>query len=159
MNVKSAFLNGFLNEKIYVEQLYDFEKKNAANKVYLLKNTLYGLKQALKGWYNRLHSHLLSSGFERSMNEVTLYVKHIGKNKLIVLVYIDDLLITCDKEQLVEEFKASINDKFEINELGLIIYFLDMEVSLSLYIIIFLCQKRFSLKLLNKFDIKKLQTR
>jgi hypothetical protein len=120
-------------KKIYVEQLYGFEKKNATNKVYLLKNALYGLKQALRAWYNRLHSHLLSSGFERSMNEVTLYVKHIGKNKLIVLVYIDDLLITCEKEQLVEEFKANIKDKFEMNELGSMTYFLGMEVSQSIY--------------------------
>jgi hypothetical protein len=67
------------------------------------------------------------------MNEVTLYVKHIGKNKLIVLVYIDDLLITCEKEQLVEEFKANIKDKFEMNELGSMMYFLGMEVSQSIY--------------------------
>jgi hypothetical protein len=99
----------------------------------LLKNALYGLKQVLKAWYNRLHSHLLSSGFERSINKVTLYVKHIGKNKLIVLVYRDDLLITCDKEQLVEEFKANIKNKFEMNELGLMTYFLGREVSQSIY--------------------------
>jgi len=60
-------------------------------------------------------------------------VKHIGKNKLIVLVYRDDLLITCDKEQLVEEFKANIKNKFEMNELGLMTYFLGREVSQSIY--------------------------
>ena len=82
-----------------------------------------GLKQISRAWYGRLDSHLLSLGFERSMNEVTLYVKHASKHKLIVSVYVDDLLITSDKEQLVEEFKANMKDKFEMNELGLQTYF------------------------------------
>jgi hypothetical protein len=63
------------------------------------------------------------------MNEVTLYMKYVDKYKLIVSVYVDDLLITGDKEQLVGEFKANIKDKFEMNELSLLIYFLGMEVT------------------------------
>ena len=62
--------------------------------MYLLKKVLYGLKHAPRAWYSRLDNHLLSLGFERSMNEVTLYVKHVGGYKLIVSVYVDDLLIT-----------------------------------------------------------------
>jgi len=81
------------------------------------------LKQISKAWYSRLHSHLLSLGFEKSMNEITLYVKHACKHKLIVSVYVDDLLITSDREQLVEEFKANMKDKFEMNKLGLPTYF------------------------------------
>jgi len=130
-NVKSAFFNGVLNEEIYAEQPARFEKQNSTNKVYLLKKALYGLKQARRAWYTRLDNHLLSLGFKRSMNEVTLYVKHVDGHKLIVSVYVDDLLITGDKEQLVEEFKTNIKDKFEMNELGLLTYFLGMEVTQS----------------------------
>jgi hypothetical protein len=84
LDVKSAFLNGVLNEEIYVEQPAGFKKSNSTNKVYLLKKALYGLKQALRAWYNILDNHLLSLGFDRSMNEVTLYVKHVDGHKLIV---------------------------------------------------------------------------
>ena len=84
------------------------------------------------------------------MNEVTLYMKYVDKHKLIVSLYVDDLLITRDKEQLVEEFKANMKDKFKMNELGLLTYFLGIEVTQSMQGY-FLCQKRFTLKLLNKF--------
>jgi hypothetical protein len=62
---------------------------------------------------------------------VTLYMKHVDGHKLIVSVYIDDLLIPGDKEQLVEEFKTNMKDTFEMNELGLLTYFLGMEVTQS----------------------------
>jgi hypothetical protein len=154
LDVKSVFLNGVLNEEIYVEQPAGFEKSNSTNKVYLLKKALYGLKQAPTAWYNRLDNHLLSLGFNRSMNEVTLYVNHADGHKLIVSVYGDDLLITGDKEQLVEEFKTNMKDMFEMNELGLLIYFLGMEVTQSNQGY-FLFQKRFSLKILDNFAMSK----
>jgi hypothetical protein len=154
LDVKSAFLNGVLNEEIYVEQPAGFEKSNSTNKVYLLKKTLYGLKQTPRAWYSRLDNHLLSLGFNKSMNEVTLYVKHADGHKLIVSVYVDDLLITGDKEQLVEEFKTNMKDMFEMNELGLLTYFLGMEVTKSDQGY-FLCQKRFSLKILDNFAMSK----
>ena len=68
---------------------------------------MYGLKQAPRAWYSRLDSYLLSLGFERSMNE-------------------DNLLIAGDNEQLVEEFKTNMKDKFEMNKLGLLSYLLGM---------------------------------
>ena len=60
LDVKSAFLNGVLNEEIYVEQPDGFEKEITSNKVYLLKKALYGLKQAPRAWYIRLDGYLLS---------------------------------------------------------------------------------------------------
>jgi hypothetical protein len=101
LDVKSTFLNDVLNEEIYVEQPDGFEKGITSNKIYLLKKALYGLKQAPIAWYSKLDSYLLSLGFERSMNKVTLYMKNVDKHILIVLVYVDDLLIGGDKEQLV----------------------------------------------------------
>jgi len=101
LDVKSIFLNDVLNEEIYVEQPDGFEKEITSNKIYLLNKALYGLKQAPIAWYSKLDSYLLSLGFERSMNKVTLYMKNVDKHILIVLVYVDDLLIGGDKEQLV----------------------------------------------------------
>ena len=63
LDVKSAFLNGILQEEIYVEQPEGFMKQGAEEKVYLLKKALYGLKQAPRAWYSKIDEHLSSLGF------------------------------------------------------------------------------------------------
>ena len=153
LDVKSAFLNGTLNEEIYIEQPEGFEEDITANKVYLLEKALYGLKQAPRAWYSKLDEYLLSMGFERSMNEPTLYVRRVDEHILIVSVYVDDLLITGNQEKLVEEFKINMRTKFEMNELGLLSYFLGMEITQSNQGS-FLCQKNFIVKLLSKFAME-----
>lgn len=75
MDVKTAFLNGILQEEVYVEQPPGFIKKDEKNKVYRLKKALYGLKQAPRAWYSRIDSYLLQDGFEKCPHEHTLYVK------------------------------------------------------------------------------------
>ena len=75
LDVKSAFLNGFLKEEIYVEQLEGFAAKGDEDKVYLLKKALYGLKQDPRAWYNKIDEYLLKLGFVKSFSESTLYVK------------------------------------------------------------------------------------
>ena len=101
------------------------------NKVYLLEKALYGLKQAPRAWYNRLDEYLLSLGFERSMNEPTLYVRRVTEHILIVSVYVDDLLIIGNQEKLVEKFKINMKNKFKMNLLGLLTYFHGMEITQS----------------------------
>ena len=78
---------------------------NEEDKVYLLKKTLYRLKQAPRVWYNRINDHLLSFGFEKILFEATHYVKKKNNNVLILSLYIDDLLITGSNAWLIEEFK------------------------------------------------------
>ena len=63
MDVKSAFLNGVLNEKVYVEQPAEFARRGQENKVYSLKRVLYGLKQGLRAWYTRIDSYFLTHDF------------------------------------------------------------------------------------------------
>ncbi|KAJ6423509.1 hypothetical protein OIU84_024466 [Salix udensis] len=153
MDVKSAFLNGTLSEEIYVEQPEGFEIEPNLDKVYLLKKALYGLKQAPRAWYSNLDEYLASLGFEKSLNEATLYVKKVDDHILIVSVYVDDLLITGDDEKFVDEFKLNMKNKFEMNELGLLAYFLGMEMNQSSEGC-FVCQKQFTTKLLNKFAME-----
>ena len=93
MDVKSAFLNGYINELVYVEQPPSFEDEKKPNHVYKLKKTLYGLKQAPRAWYERLRDFLLSNGFKivtpgfKNKNRYTPYVSpgsqitHIATNK------------------------------------------------------------------------------
>ncbi len=106
LDVKSAFLNGYIQEEIYVEQPEGFQVKGQEEKVYLLKKALHGLKQAPRAWYSRIDEHLQSLGFVKSPSEATLYVKATDTNLIIVSVYVDDLLVTGSNDKLVKEFKA-----------------------------------------------------
>ena len=84
--MKSAFLNGHLQEEIYVGQPEDFKVKGHEEKVYLFKKALYGLKQAPRAWYSRIDEHLQKLGFVKSSSKATLYVKGTNANPLIVSV-------------------------------------------------------------------------
>ena len=73
MDVKSAFLNGFISEEVYVNQPPGFENKNLPHHVFKLSKALYGLKQAPRAWYERHSSFLLKNGFERGKIDNTLF--------------------------------------------------------------------------------------
>ncbi|KAI5336044.1 hypothetical protein L3X38_026178 [Prunus dulcis] len=75
LDVKSAFLNGVLEEEVYTEQPEGFEVKTASHKVYKLKKALYGLKQAPRAWYSEIDTYLTSCNFKRSTSEATLYIR------------------------------------------------------------------------------------
>lgn len=75
MDVKSAFLNGFLDEEVYVEQPPGYVRKGHEAKVYKLKKALYGLKQAPRAWYTHIDTYLLQHGFQKCPYEHTLYIK------------------------------------------------------------------------------------
>ena len=92
MDVKYAFLNGYLNEEVFVEQPKGFEDPHFPDPVLRLKKTLYGLKQALRGWYEWLTQYLLDRGFKRGHADRTLFVKNDEDYLLIAQVYVDDIV-------------------------------------------------------------------
>ena len=92
MDVKSVFLNGFINEEVFVEQPPGFESFNFPNHVFKLKKALYGLKQAPRAWYERLVKFLISSGFKMGKIDTTLFIKPKDKDMLIVQIYVDDII-------------------------------------------------------------------
>ncbi|KAL8096063.1 hypothetical protein AgCh_037136 [Apium graveolens] len=151
LDVKSAFLNGVLQEEIYVEQPEGFKRKGEENKVYLLKKALYGLKQAPRAWYKRIDDHLLSLGFKKSLSEATLYVKRHYDDVVIVSLYVDDLLVTGNNAGLVTRFKQEMKKVFEMTDLGLMSFFLGMEIMQAEHEI-FICQKKYAKEILNKFN-------
>lgn len=144
-------MNGVLQEEIYIEQPEGFVKQGEEAKVYLLKKALYGLKQAPRAWYSRIDAYLLSLGFVKSLSEATLYVKHNDNNILIVSLYVDDLLVTGNNTRLVKEFKQEMMQVFEMLDLGLVTYFLGMEVKQGKNVV-FICQKKYIKEILKKFQ-------
>jgi hypothetical protein len=128
MDVKSAFLNGVLEEEVYVDQPPGFEVQEQPAKVYRLKKALYGLKQAPRAWYNRIDTYLIKSGLNQ--NEPTLYTKMDQHGKiLIVCLYVDDMIYTENLE--LTSFKHAMQSTFEMTDLGIMKYFLGIEVDQS----------------------------
>ncbi|KAG8501219.1 hypothetical protein CXB51_003321 [Gossypium anomalum] len=158
LDVKFAFLNGFLEEEIYIDQPQGFVVSGKEQMVYRLKKALYGLKQAPRAWYARIDTYLVSLGFNRSASEPTLYVKkNEAKIQLIVSLYVDDLLVTGGDQHMLAVFRAKMKDMFEMSNLGLMTYFLGMEVQQA-HSEIFLGQKTFAAKILSKLSMENCKT-
>ena len=94
MDVKIAFLNGIIEEKVYIEQPEGFVIHGKESHVCRLKKALYGLKQEPKVWYSRIDNYLQSLGFTKSDADPNLYYKVDGDNPLIFVLYVDDIFLT-----------------------------------------------------------------
>jgi Reverse transcriptase (RNA-dependent DNA polymerase) len=92
MDVKSAFLNGVLEEEVYVEQPLGYMKLGKDHKVLRLKKALYGLNQAPRAWNTRIDSYFKENGFKQCPFEAVIYVKARKDELLIVALYVDDLI-------------------------------------------------------------------
>ena len=97
--------------------------------MYRLKKDLYGLKQAPRAWFSRIEAYFLKEGFHKCPYEHTLFVKIRDKGKLlIVYLYVDDLIFTRNDDVMFKEFKKSMMVEFEMFDLGMMHYFLGIEV-------------------------------
>eukprot|EP00253_Pinus_taeda_P001575 PITA_01575 len=94
MDVKTAFLNGFIQEEVYIEQPQGFEVHGKKSHVCRLKKALYGLKQAPRAWYSRIDTYLQGMGFTKSEVDPNFYFIVIGEEPLILVLYVDELVIT-----------------------------------------------------------------
>jgi len=101
MDVKSAFLNGYLHEEDYVEQPKRFIYPNFPNHVYKLKKALYGLKQAPRAWYERLAEFLINQGYRKGGTDKTLFVKKDKGRLMIAQIYVDDIVLREMSNQMV----------------------------------------------------------
>ena len=104
IEVKCAFLNGVLNEEVFVSQPLGFEDINYLNHVCKLKRVLYGLKQAPRAWYDHLSKFLLEKGFSPGNVDNTLFSKREGKDILLVKVYVDDIIFGSTNDIMCQEF-------------------------------------------------------
>lgn len=129
LDVKTAFLHGELKETVYVLQPEGFEVKGSERKVYKLHKALYGLKQAPRAWNNKLNGILLELGFSRCTKEPSVYRKTVNTNILVVAVYVDDLFVTGASPKIISEFKKEMASNFDMSDLGMLSYYLGIEVS------------------------------
>ncbi|CAM8994049.1 unnamed protein product [Rhodiola kirilowii] len=128
MDVKTAFLNGYLKEEIFVEQPPGFEDPDRQDWVYVLDKAVYGLKQAPRAWYERLSEYLLAHGYERGKVDKTLFVLRTNKHLLIVQVYVDDIVFGSTSDELVKSFTKLMENEFEMSMVGELTFFLGIQV-------------------------------
>jgi len=151
MDVKTAFLNGVVEEEVYMEQLEGFVIHDRETHVYKLKKALYGLKQAPRAWYSHIDSYLTDLGFSRTTADDNLYYKVVDGHPLILVLYVDDLFLTGDKDMIVK-CKRELAREFEMKDLGLMHYFLRLEVWQGPNET-FLGQGKYTIDILRKFGM------
>src|SRR5262249_42898377 len=146
------FLNGELQEEVFVHQPPGFVVAGKEEHVYKLKKALYGLKQAPRAWYRKIDDFFRANGFRRSESEHTLYIKAGKTETLLVSLYVDDLLVTGSNLESVIQFKKQMEKFFEMTDLGEMKFFLGMEVH-QLQQRIFVSQEKYAREVLKKFSM------
>jgi hypothetical protein len=160
MDMKSAFLNGYINEIVYVEQPPDFKDEKKHNHVYKLRKTLYGLKQAPRAWYERLRDFLLSKGFIMGKVDTTFFTKKLGNNMFMLQIYVDDIIFGSTNQDFYEEFRKMMANEFEMSIIGELSYFLGLQIK-QIKNSIFVSQGKYIKDMLKKFgmeDVKGIST-
>ncbi|GKE60899.1 retrovirus-related pol polyprotein from transposon TNT 1-94 [Tanacetum coccineum] len=118
MNVKTAFLNGELNDEVYVSQPEGFVDQEYPSHVYKLKKALYGLIQALHAWYDMLSSFIISQHFYKGAVDPTLFTRKAGNDLLLVQIYVDDIIFASTNTALCNEFANKMTTKFKMSMMG-----------------------------------------
>jgi hypothetical protein len=131
MDVRNAFLHGELEEEVFMKLPPGHPQSHSPNLVCKLHKSIYGLKQSPRAWHAKLNVALQTLGFTRSNANSSLFIQQNSTNKLIVLVYIDDLIITGSNEKSVAKLKVDLQRQFSIKDLGKLKYFLGIEMATS----------------------------
>lgn len=127
MDVKTTFLNGTIEEEVYIEKLECLKTFDHELHVCRLKRELYGLKQEPHSWFTRIDNYLTGLGFMKSEVNTNLYHIVVEGKFLTIVLYVDDLILIGD-DQLIKSYKGDLSREFEMKDLGLMNYFLGMEV-------------------------------
>jgi hypothetical protein len=131
MDVNSAFLNGVLEEEVYVRKPPGYESEKYPHRVYKLRKELYGLKQVPRAWYGRLRGFLFERGFEMVKVDHTLFLLRQGRDILIMQVYVDDIDFGGSSNSLVARFAEDMSKGFEMSMMGELQVFLRLQIKQS----------------------------
>ncbi|WKA12737.1 hypothetical protein VitviT2T_030094 [Vitis vinifera] len=129
MDVKNAFLNGDLSEEVYMQPPLGLSIES--NKVCHLRRALYGLKQAPRAWFAKFSSIIFHLGYTASPYDSALFLRRTDKGTILLLLYVDDMIITGDDLSGIQELKDFLSQQFEMKDLGHLSYFLGLEITHS----------------------------
>ena len=130
MDVKNAFFNGDLSEEVYMQPPPSLSVES--NKVCHLRRALYGLKQAPRAWFAKFSSTIFRLGYIASPYNSALFLRRIDTGTILLLLYVDDMIITGDDLRGIQELKDFLSQQFEMKDLGHLRYFLGLEITHSI---------------------------
>ena len=128
IDLKTAFLNGFLKEDVYMAQPKGLIDPHFPNHVLYLKKTLYGLKQALRAWYDQLTQYLVSHGFTKGKVDQTFFIKREDGELIVAQVYVDYIIFQSTKDELAHSFLKLMQVEFEMSMIGELTHFLSLQI-------------------------------
>ena len=154
MDVKTAYLNADIDCEIFVVQPEGFEKFSSDGQklVCELKKSLYGLKQSGRNWNILLHNFLFSMNFDQSLVDPCVYVRIEGNLRVIIIIWVDDILIAASNEDLLSDVKISLSNRFKMRDLGQLHWFLGIEFKFD-QSCVSMNQSKYLEKVLEKFQM------
>jgi hypothetical protein len=156
IDVKSAFLNGVIQEKVYVRQPPCFENPKYPNRVYKLLKALYELKQMPRAWYARFKTFLLDHGYVIESVDKTLFSLKHGSDFLLVQIYMDDIIFDGSSHVLVSCFQEMMENEFQMSMMGELTFFLGIQVK-QMKQDTFVHQAKYTKDLMKKFNMSELK--
>jgi len=153
MDVKTAFLNEFLKENVYMDQPKGFIDSHFSDHMLYLKKALYGLKQAPKAWNDRLTQYLVSHGFTRGKADQTLFITREDDELIVAQVYVNDIIFESTKDELAHSFSKLMQAEFEMSMIGELNHFLGLQICQQKSGI-FLSQSKYAKNHVKKFSLK-----
>ena len=133
LDVKNAFLHGHLTETVYMHQPLGFRDPARLDHVSLLRKSLYGLKQALRAWYQRFANFATTIGFSNSISDNSLFVYCRGSDITCLLLYVDNIILTTSSDLLRKSLMSKLSSEFAMKDLGPLNYFLGIVVNISYF--------------------------
>jgi len=128
MNVKTTFLNGNLEEDVYMIQPKGFVDSNNARKICKLKKSIYGLKQASRSWNIPFDEVVKGFGFRQNEEEPCVYKNESGSVVVFLILYVDDILLIGNYIPMLQSVKTSLNNSFSMKDLGEAAYILGIKI-------------------------------
>lgn len=128
LDINNAFLQGKLDEEVYMRQPQGFEDNTYPTHVCKLKKAIYELKQAPRAWYTTLSELLVSHNFHKSKSDSSLFIFHSNNTLIYIIVYVDDIIITGNNTSSIKGFISLLSNTFSLKDLGSLQYFLGVEV-------------------------------
>lgn len=154
LDVTTAFLNGYLDEDIYMQKPEGFPEGVGKGQVLKLKKAVYGLKQASRAWYHRVEDCLLKFGYKKSKIEPCLFVKNVNGLRTYIALYVDDFFVFSNSEEETRNLISELSSHFKLKDLGQVKQCLGMNVCIDKENgVITLDQESYVNQLLHKFNM------
>jgi Reverse transcriptase (RNA-dependent DNA polymerase) len=127
--VKNVFLHGDLLEEVYMEVPSGFGTKQTVGKVCRLNKSLYGLKQSPRAWFDRFRKAMVGMGYRQTNADHTVFFRRHGAHITVLVVYVDDMIISGNDEGEIALLKKKLGKEFEVKDLGQLRYFFGIEIA------------------------------